>query len=26
MSAAERRYPPKPAEIYFFGTCLVDLL
>ncbi|MFI5400168.1 MAG: (Fe-S)-binding protein [SAR324 cluster bacterium] len=26
MSAAERPYPPKPAEIYFFGTCLVDLL
>ena len=21
-----RPYPPKPAEIYFFGTCLVDLL
>jgi len=25
MSAA-RPYPPKPAEVYFFGTCLVDLV
>jgi len=21
-----RPYPPKPAEVYFFGTCLVDLI
>jgi L-lactate dehydrogenase complex protein LldE len=26
MSAAARPYPPKPAEVYFFGTCLVDLV
>lgn len=23
---ADRPYPPKPAEVYFFGTCLVDLV
>jgi L-lactate dehydrogenase complex protein LldE len=23
---SDRPYPPKPAEVYFFGTCLVDLL
>ncbi|MES9846495.1 MAG: (Fe-S)-binding protein [Candidatus Sedimenticola sp. PURPLELP] len=23
---AERHYPEKPSRIYFFGTCLVDLL
>lgn len=23
--AAARRYPPKPAAVYLFGTCLVDL-
>ena len=26
MSAGQRPYPPKPAEVYFFGTCLVDMI
>lgn len=25
-SAPARPYPPKPREVYFFGTCLIDLL
>ena len=26
MPPSPRPYPPKPAEVYFFGTCLVDLI
>jgi L-lactate dehydrogenase complex protein LldE len=26
MPLPSRPYPPKPDEVYFFGTCLVDLM
>ena len=22
---AARRYPPKPADVYLFGTCVIDV-
>ncbi|MCC5859601.1 MAG: (Fe-S)-binding protein [Ectothiorhodospiraceae bacterium] len=25
MNATDKRYPEKPDQVYFFGTCLVDL-